>query len=145
MEICHKLLRKLGLECDRKERPGAIQFVARPGRRTQQRDRIFSIDLTYSEARVQLLAAARRKVSGIVSSIANEVNPDLLHSGDTSAGTPNGKSIHDRIAAELRPWFEPESLADVRQMFESASDPKTRSELVQLVPAPVLKYLGLVA
>ena len=88
---------------------------------------------------------ACRKVSGMVSEIAKDVNTDLLNSADTVAGAPEARLVQDCLAAELRPWFEPAPLADVQQMFAAASDPQTQAELAQFVPAPVLEYLGLVA
>ena len=42
----------------------------------------------------------------------------------------------------LSPWFEPESLADVRTMLEQAVDPEAMAELAQFIPPQVLELLG---
>ena len=80
----------------------------------------------------------------MVSRIGNEVKLDLLRTADTGAETPDSRSVQAQIPENLRGWFEPAALADVQQLFNQANDPETKAELVQLVPAPVLKYLGLV-
>ncbi len=61
-EIANKLLRKLGLEIDRSDRPGAVKRLRRKGGRGEQRW-VYAIDLKYSLTRSRLLDAARRKVS----------------------------------------------------------------------------------
>ena len=143
--ICHKLLKRLGLVCERKDRPGAIKCVARPGERNQQRDRIYCIDMAYSEIHTQLLNAARHKVSGMVSRENKEDRSYLLKIADPGPEPPGASPVPPPNSAELQAWFDPAALEDVRQMFEAAIDPQTKAELIQLVPEPVLKHLGLVA
>ena len=136
---------KIGLACDLKDRPGAIKFVARSGRRHQQRDRIFSIELSFSDAYTQLLDAARRKVSGMVSSISKEIKPNLLKSQTRRGKRPvlGRFPLIQRLNCSSGLSQRPSKMA-VR-FFEQANDPQTQAELIQLVPAPVLKHLGLVA
>ena len=145
IEICHKLLKRLGMVFDRKDRPGAIKFVARPGERNQQRDRLYCIDLSYSQIHTQLLDAARRKASGMVSGVNKEDLSYLLKIADPEPELPGAGPVPPPNSAELQPWFEPEALEDVRQMFEQAIDPQAKAELIQFVPAEVLKHLGLAA
>ena len=78
VEVCHKLLKRLGLERSKKDRPGAIETVGRPGKRGELRDRIFRVNLAYCAIRVRLLEAYRRKLSEAqlqsVSSICHQGN-----------------------------------------------------------------------
>ena len=69
IEICHKLLKKIGIGMDKSEQPGAIKLVGRPGRRGERRARIYWVDLGYSPVRQRLLKAARQKLSGVVSTV----------------------------------------------------------------------------
>lgn len=64
VEICHKLLVRLGFEVDRKNRPGAIETVGRPGQRGDSRNRIYRVNGEFSPTRTRLLEAYRRKLSG---------------------------------------------------------------------------------
>ena len=82
VEICHKLLKKLGLERDRSDRIdahgvpgriGAIKMVSRTGRRGSNSE-CFQIDMNYDPIRSQLLDAARRRVSESVTPIRNREN-----------------------------------------------------------------------
>lgn len=72
VEIAHKLLKKLAIDKDKKDRPGEIQLVARPGRREEKRDNVYRIDLSVNPVRARLLEAARRKLHSSVSSICNK-------------------------------------------------------------------------
>ena len=71
--ICHKLLKKLGLERDKTDRPGAIQMVDRPGKRGANSER-FRVDMDFDPLRKRLLEAARRKLSESVTPICNKEN-----------------------------------------------------------------------
>ena len=62
IEIAHKLLKKLGLERDKTDRPGAIQMVDRPGKRGENSER-FQVDMEFDPIRSRLLEAAQRKLS----------------------------------------------------------------------------------
>ena len=73
IEITHKLLKKLGLERDKTERPGAIQLVDRRGARGANSER-FQVDMSYDPIRSQLLEAARSRISESVTSICNKEN-----------------------------------------------------------------------
>jgi Domain of unknown function (DUF3854) len=73
IEICHKLLKKLGLERDKTDRPGAVQTVDRKGKRGANSER-FRVDLYFDPIRAKLLEAARRKHSESVPSICNKEN-----------------------------------------------------------------------
>jgi hypothetical protein len=68
VEICHKFLKKLGLERDRPERPGAISMVGRKGRRGQNSE-FWRVDLDFNPVRTRLLEAARQRLSESVTSI----------------------------------------------------------------------------
>jgi Domain of unknown function (DUF3854) len=74
--ICHKLLKKLGLERDKTDRAGAIQTVDRKGKRGESVER-FKVLLDFNPTRVKLLEAARRKLSESVSPICNRENQDI--------------------------------------------------------------------
>ena len=71
IEIAHKFLKKLGLERDKTDRPGAIQMVDRPGKRGENSER-FQINMNFDPVRARLLEAARHKLSGSVTSICNK-------------------------------------------------------------------------
>ena len=55
----------------------------------------------------------------------------------------SGPVCSPELASDLTPWFTPEALADVQAMFEQAADTSARFELAQIIPAPVIEYLGL--
>lgn len=88
VEIAHKLLRKLAIEKDRKDRPGEIKQIARPGKRKEQRDKVYLIDLSVNPVRTRLLEAARRKASSSVSSICNSKTTTLLIEDTTPQNQP---------------------------------------------------------
>ena len=71
VEIAHKLLKKLGIDKGRDDRPGEIQIMARPGKRHEKRDNIYQINLSVNPIRARLLEAARQKVSGSASLICS--------------------------------------------------------------------------
>jgi hypothetical protein len=73
IEIVHKLLKKLGLERDKVDRPGAIQMVDRTGKRGANSQR-YQVDMDFDPLRARLLEAARRKLSESVTSICNKEN-----------------------------------------------------------------------
>jgi hypothetical protein len=82
IEICHKLLKRMGLERDKSDqldkhdmpgRIGAIKMVGRKGKRGANTEQ-FQIDLNYDPIRAKLLEAARRKLSESVTSISNKEN-----------------------------------------------------------------------
>lgn len=70
IEICHKLLKKFGLERDRDDRPGAITMIGRKGKRGANSER-FQVDLDYCPIRARLLEAAQRRLSESVTSTRN--------------------------------------------------------------------------
>ena len=71
IEIAHKLLKKLGIERNKANRPGAIQMVDRPGNRGENAER-FQVDMNFDPIRSRLLEAARRKLSESVTPIRNK-------------------------------------------------------------------------
>jgi hypothetical protein len=86
IEICHKLLKKLGLERDKSDRSGAIKMADRKGKRGQNQER-FQVDLDFCPVRAQLLEAARQRLSNSVTSIRNK-EIDLLQINVTDANSP---------------------------------------------------------
>ncbi len=73
IEICHKLLKKLGLERDKTDRAGAIQKIDRKGKRGANSER-FQVNMDFDPIRARLLEAARRRLSESVTSICNREN-----------------------------------------------------------------------
>jgi hypothetical protein len=73
IEICHKLLKKLGLERNKTDRPGAVQMVDRKGKHGANMER-FRVNLDFNPIRTRLLEAARRKHSESITSICNKEN-----------------------------------------------------------------------
>ena len=73
IEICHKLLKKLRLERNKTDRPGAIQMVDRKGKRGANSER-FQVDMNFDPIRTRLLDAARRRLSGFITPICNKEN-----------------------------------------------------------------------
>lgn len=112
--ICHKLMKRLGLEKEIKSkdgsvsRPGAIKEDGRPGKRDEKRDHVYRVDLAYNSYRVQLLEAAHRKISESVSTIFN---------GDTETQYKNrGHAPKDPLLPHLRHYLTKEW----REFIESA-------------------------
>jgi hypothetical protein len=92
VEICHKLLAQLGLESDRSNRPGAIVRVGRPGKRGEQKDRVYAINREFNPLRVRLLEAARRKLSESVSTTRIKENRPLRVM-DTEPNPPPNQDV----------------------------------------------------
>jgi Domain of unknown function (DUF3854) len=114
IEICHKLLRKFGLEIDRSDRAGAIETIARPGRRGEKRERIYRVDLDFDPFRSRLLEAARRKLSESVSTISN-VEKSTIKIMDTKQTPPMNEEL-EGIAAMLAE-FSAEGILDREAML----------------------------
>ena len=74
--IAHKLLKKLGLERDKNDRPGAIRMVDRKGKRGANSER-FQVDMNFDPIRARLLDAARRRLSGFITLICNKENQPI--------------------------------------------------------------------
>ncbi len=109
VEICHKLLVRLGFEVDRKNRPGAIETVGRPGKRGESRNRIYRVNSDFNPTRVRLLEAYRSKLSGEiyepVSAISNK-NSTYIEIKDTKHQTPGktGKIEPDPPPTSISKW-----------------------------------------
>ncbi|NJN49066.1 MAG: hypothetical protein HC805_03830 [Alkalinema sp. RL_2_19] len=71
IEICHKLLKKFGLERDKADRPGAITMVGRMGKRGANTE-CFQVDLNYCPIRAQLLESLRRRLLDAVTPTRNK-------------------------------------------------------------------------
>ena len=84
VEICNKLLRKLGLKAE---------AISRPGRRGEQCDRIYAIPDLNNPLRKRLLESACSKLSSPVSTICNK-NTDPIQIMDTSP--PKHQSVASR-------------------------------------------------
>jgi hypothetical protein len=104
IEICHKLLRKFGLERDRDDRPGAIKMIGRKGKRGANAER-FQVHLDYCPIRVRLLEAAQRRLSESVSSIRNK-EISLLQIDETEAESPRNPQDSDQIESQNSPVSE---------------------------------------
>ena len=89
VEICHKLLAQFGLESDKENRPGAI-IATRPGKRGEQSNRVYAVNLEFDPLRVRLLEAAQRKLSEFVSTTRNRDTDTPIRVMDTSL--PNSDS-----------------------------------------------------
>ncbi len=105
VEICHKLLVRFGFEIDRKNRPGAIEMVGRPGKRSESRDRIYRVNANFNPTRTRLLEAYRRKLFEAyyepVSAISNTKSTDI-EIADTKPKIPiNTKSAGDLEGVRL--------------------------------------------
>ena len=128
IEICHRLLKKLGLERDKKNRPGAVKFVDRRGKRGQNSER-FLIDLAFNPVRTRLLEAARRKLSESVTSIRNTGQDPLIQINVTGQeALPN-----------LSDWLAPESLSQIREQWAAAETDQEREAWRQVIPIEVLE------
>lgn len=105
VEICHKFLKKLGLERDKEDRPGAIAMVGRKGRRNQNSEH-WRVNLDFDPVRTRLLEAARRKLSESVTSIRNKENQpiqiDVTHPTELIALPPE--------------WRDPAQIALIRAL-----------------------------
>ncbi len=102
IEICHKLLKKFGLERDKDDRPGAITMIGRKGKRGANTER-FQVDLDYCPVRARLLEAARRRLSESVTSIRNK-EISLLQTSVTEPQSPTKTEEN----APMKPHEAPE-------------------------------------
>ncbi len=116
--ICHKLLKKLGFERDRTDRPGAIQFIDRKGKRGANSER-FRVDMDFDPLRKRLLEAARRRLSESVTSICNKENRSI-QIDVTNPPPPIGAAVdeveiyeseHIPTPEEMEGWEEEEPTA----------------------------------
>lgn len=119
VEICNKLLKKLGLK-------GVA--IARPGKRGQQKDRVYQVTGSDDPIRQQLLEAARRKLSISVSTICNKEYP-ITQIMDTEKSS---------LSCCLDDWFTVESLEDIYQMWQSTTSLEAQAEMRRLIPPHVL-------
>ena len=69
--ICHKLLKKMGIDRGTEQEPGLIRMIGQIGPRGD-RHQTFMINLDADPTRIQLLNAARNKLSGAVQSTCIE-------------------------------------------------------------------------
>jgi hypothetical protein len=99
VQICHKLLAQLGLESDKANRPGAIIEVGRPGKRGEQSDRVYAINMAFNPLRVRLLEAARLKLSECVSTTRNEDTDRTIRVVDTSPKPLPASDVRERSAS----------------------------------------------
>ena len=128
VKICHGLLKKLGLERDKKTRPGAVRLVDRLGKRGQNSER-FSIDLAFNPVRIRLLEAARRKLFESVTSIRNTRQDPLIQINVTG----------QEALPSLSDWLTPESLSQIREQWAAAGTDQEREALRQVIPIEVLE------
>jgi hypothetical protein len=128
IEICHKLLKKLGLERDKTERPGAVKLIDRPGKRGQNSER-FAVDLSFNPIRARLLEAARRKLSESVTSISNSGEDPPIEINVTKP----------KIPPDLEKWTAPDSLKEIRNQWDAAESEEERESLRQVIPIEVLE------
>jgi Domain of unknown function (DUF3854) len=105
IEICHKLLKKLGLERDKSDRSGAIKMADRKGKRGQNQER-FQVDLDFCPVRAQLLEAARQRLSNSVTSIRNK-EIDLLQINVTDSNSPPDQGKGRNLAPLSSKTIEP--------------------------------------
>ena len=106
IEICHKLLKKLGIERDKTDRPGAIQSIDRKGKRGANSER-FRVDMNFDPLRARLLEAARRKLSESVTSICNKENLSI-QIDVTSPPDPIGVAMEEDEIYEFEDIATPE-------------------------------------
>lgn len=152
VEICHKLLRRLGLERCKTNRPGAIETVGRPGKRDELRDRIFRVNLAYCAIRVRLLEAYRRKLCEAqlqsVSSISNK-NSTYIQIEDTKPQTPgNTKSAGDLEGVRLMLFeFARDGLLDREGMLALTSglSPEQKQQIWATLPPETRNRLKAIA
>jgi hypothetical protein len=96
IEICHKLLRKIGLEREKGTRLGAIKTLGRHGRRGANKE-IFQVDLDYCPVRGRLLEAARDRLSELVTSIRNNESKPIQI--DVTAPPPEEGRMVETLSA----------------------------------------------
>jgi hypothetical protein len=128
IDICHRLLKKVGLERNRRDRPGAVRLVDRPGKRGENSER-FSINLNFNPVRTRLLAAARRKLLESVTPICNMGQDPNIEINVTETETFTRKTD----------WLDPETLADIRSLWDEAQSPEEREAIRQAIPIEVLE------
>ncbi|MEP1080310.1 DUF3854 domain-containing protein [Leptolyngbya sp. PL-A3] len=97
VDICNKLLGKLDIE----KKNGTLE-VARPGRRGEQSDRFYCVNLEISPVRAKLLKAAQQKLSSPVSTIRSDQDPTDLQIVDTAPNSPSFEGLPPDIADEYR-------------------------------------------
>jgi Domain of unknown function (DUF3854) len=148
VEICHKLLRRFGFEIDKEDRPGAIEVVGRPGKRSDSRDRTYRINLDYNPVRTKLLEAYRRKlsesVSISVSMISNTPNTDI-EIVDTNPQNP----LNEELAglAEMLDTFSADGILDRDAMRDLTShlNPSQKRQVWEWLPPETRNRLKAIA
>ncbi|MBD2261118.1 plasmid replication protein, CyRepA1 family [Pseudanabaena sp. FACHB-2040] len=125
-EIANKLIRKLGLKA---------VATARPGKRSQSRNRLWSIEDAQNPTRVKLLEALRRKFSGSVSTICNKDSeiPDQIMD-TTQTEPPNERLVES--AGQVNKVAQPRAmLCPLRKAWEaSGSSLPELARTVQVAP-----------
>jgi hypothetical protein len=128
IEICHKLLRKFGLERDKADRAGAIKTIGRKGRRGANKES-FQIDLEYCPIRTRLVKALRSRLSKSVTSICNHKSDPI--------------QINVTAPTALPPGWVAEDISNLRQVRTDC--PELVPYLRETVPLEVLEMAWRVA
>ena len=130
IEICHKMLKRLGLQRHRdavqanengpgkEEVPGAIKVVGRFGKRNANIRR-YRIDLDYCNVRARLLEAARNKINSFVTTISKEDVPLEI-----VVTLPRKQEIQSPESGAGRLEIVPESDVEYSEYFEYIPSPE---------------------
>ncbi len=128
IEICHRLLKKMGFERNKRDRPGAVRLIDRPGKRGENSER-FSIDLHFNPVRTRLLEAARRK---LLESVTSVCSPDQDPNIQINVTEP------ENLSRETD-GLDSEALADIRSLWDEAQSPEAQEAIRQTIPIELLE------
>lgn len=118
VEICNKLLKRLGLK--------AIS-TSRPGRRGERINRIYQAVGHDDPLRVRLLNAYRAGLAATVSSISNKET--YIGITDTANNPP----------PDISGWLSPESLKEIKEWYEHADNCPENRGFLDSIPREVIE------
>ena len=121
IEICHKLLKKIGIERSKEDRKGAIEMVGRFGESGANSEH-FKVDLDYCGVRVRLLEAARLKLRESITSTCNKerelLQIDVMPTKPAVTQPPEGEVYGLKIVSESDDSITCEYIPSPEEMAE---------------------------
>lgn len=124
VEICNKLLKRIGLKGE---------AIARPGARGKQSARIYQVEGHLDPFRLKLLNAIRSRLLGSVSKVCN-IETLYIQMEDTHTTPPPNEEV----------WGEAE-LLDLADMWRSTESPEDKAAVLQVAPPSVMERVIAIA
>lgn len=137
VQVVHQLLAQMGVKVQQLRWSRSVEG------HEGEKLRVYGLDVSHWRKLWEVLERRYQKRQQMLEAIE----------GDTSAGSPGGYEFNSlvgdpdqEIAIIPDFWFDPAQIQFVTMIWrESASDSVTRLEVMEAVPGPMLRYLGLIA